>query len=104
MRCYEIIVIIHPDKGEQIQRLIKHYKSTIEKEQGEIYHLEDWGKRYLSYAINEVKSAYYILMRAKMTTTCMHKIQKILNTNEDIIRSMIVKTKNFTARESYIAD
>jgi ribosomal protein S6 len=57
MRHYEIIFLVHPDQSEQVGGMVERYTKLIEEDGGKIHRLEDWGRRQLAYAINNVHKA-----------------------------------------------
>ncbi|MFK4079522.1 30S ribosomal protein S6, partial [Pseudomonas qingdaonensis] len=59
MRHYEIIFLVHPDQSEQVGGMVERYTKLIEEDGGKIHRLEDWGRRQLAYAINNVHKAHY---------------------------------------------
>ncbi|MCX2959399.1 MAG: 30S ribosomal protein S6, partial [Serratia symbiotica] len=66
MRHYEIVFMVHPDQSEQVSGMIKRYSRFITEAQGQIYRLEDWGRRQLAYPINKLHKAHYILMNIEV--------------------------------------
>ena len=61
MRHYEIVFLVHPDQSDQVPAMIKKY-STVTASDGKIHREEDWGRRQLSYPINKIHKAHYILL------------------------------------------
>ena len=47
MRHYEVVFLVHPDQSEQVPAMIDRYKALIERGNGKIHRLEDWGRRQL---------------------------------------------------------
>src|SRR3954447_21105263 len=62
MRHYEIVFIVHPDQSEQVPAMIERYRNTIGTRNGKVHRLEDWGRRQLSYPIQKMHKAHYVLM------------------------------------------
>ncbi|QJC30069.1 30S ribosomal protein S6 [Enterobacteriaceae endosymbiont of Plateumaris sericea] len=93
MKYYEIILIIHPDESEKIDNIIKHYKNIIIKNKGIISRLENWGRRQLSYPINKLHKAHYILINIIISNNYINILEKNFRLNESIIRYIVIKTK-----------
>ncbi|QJC29184.1 30S ribosomal protein S6 [Enterobacteriaceae endosymbiont of Plateumaris rustica] len=93
MRYYEIILIIHPDQSDQIENLLKDYKNIIDQNKGIISRLENWGRRQLSYPINKLHKAHYILMNIVINNNYIINLEKKFYLNESIIRYIIIRTK-----------
>ncbi len=94
MQHYEIIIMIHPDKSEQISTLIDQYRNLINNNYGKINRLEDWGRRYLSYPIQKLHKAHYILLNIETSKEIIDQIQKSFNYNSIILRSSILRVKH----------
>ena len=67
MRHYEIVFIVHPDQSEQVGGMVERYTKLIEEDGGKIHRLEDWGRRQLAYAINNVHKAHYVMLNVECT-------------------------------------
>ncbi|QJC28290.1 30S ribosomal protein S6 [Enterobacteriaceae endosymbiont of Plateumaris braccata] len=93
MRYYEIILIIHPDQSDQIEKILKYYKNIINQNKGIITRLENWGRRQLSYPINKLHKAHYILMNIMINNNYINNLEKDFYLNESIIRYIVIKTK-----------
>lgn len=65
MRHYEIIFLVHPDQSEQVGGMVERYTKLIEEDGGKIHRLEDWGRRQLAYAINNVHKAHYVMLNVE---------------------------------------
>ena len=66
MRHYEIVFIVHPDQSEQVPAMIERYKGMVTARNGRIHRLEDWGRRQLTYPIQKMHKAHYVLMNVEM--------------------------------------
>jgi small subunit ribosomal protein S6 len=55
MRHYEVVFLVHPDQSDQVPGMIDRYKALIERGNGKVHRLEDWGRRQLTFP---VKSAF----------------------------------------------
>ena len=62
MRHYEVIFIVHPDQSEQVPAMIERYSATVTGQGGKVHRLEDWGRRQMSYPIQKMAKAHYVLM------------------------------------------
>src|SRR4051812_11676297 len=62
MRHYEVVFIVHPDQSEQVPAMIERYRTMVTGQGGRIHRLEDWGRRQLTYPIQKVHKAHYVLM------------------------------------------
>jgi len=91
MRHYEIVFLVHPDQSEQVPAMIERYTSIVEKADGNIHRVEDWGRRQMAYTINKIHKAHYVLMNIEASLDTLREIENIFRFNDAIIRSMVMK-------------
>jgi len=102
MRHYEIIFLVHPDHSEQVPDIIKNYKKIISDNSGFVHRLEDWGRRQLSYPINKLHKAHYILMNIEVSSEIINKLESDFRFNNIIIRNMIISVKKIITEPSFM--
>lgn len=93
MRHYEIIFMIHPDYSEKVSIIIEKYKKIIHDNLGVIHRLEDWGRRQLSYPINKLHKAHYILLNIETSPNTISLLETDFRFNNAIIRNIIISVK-----------
>lgn len=93
MRYYEIVLIVHPDRSEQIPNMLKRYQGLITEKEGIIHRLEDWGRRPLAYPIRKMHKGHYILMNIACVTDILSELEHTFKFNDAILRHLIIKTK-----------
>jgi len=103
MSHYEIVFLVHPDQSEQVPAMIDRYRSMIEGDNGYIHRLEDWGRRQLSYPINKVHKAHYILMNVECSPGVLEEITSAFRFNDAVIRNLVVKMKKAVTEPSPLA-
>ncbi|CAL4324463.1 30S ribosomal protein S6 [Buchnera aphidicola] len=95
MRHYEIIFMIHPDQtSEQVLKIVNNYKEFIKKNHGLVHRLEDWGRRQLSYKINKLQKAYYILLNVELSPKIIIILKDKFRFDNVVIRNLILQLKN----------
>ena len=90
MRHYEIVLMIHPDRSEQVTAMVDRYKETIQNASGKIHRFEDWGRRQLAYPINKIHKAHYILMNIECQDETLDELKHGFRFNDAIIRQLIL--------------
>lgn len=84
------MLIITPDHDEsQTETLIENVKGIIEQN-GNIVHIDNWGKRRLSYPIRKRTEGYYVIYVFECETSFVAQLNQALRVNEAILRHMIV--------------
>ena len=98
MRHYEICFIVHPDQSEQVPAMIERYKGVIAQRTGTVHRLEDWGRRQLTYPIQKVHKAHYVLMNIECDQETVNELEHSFKFSDAVLRHLIVKmTKAVTA-------
>jgi small subunit ribosomal protein S6 len=98
MRHYEICFIVHPDQSEQVPAMIERYKGVIAQRNGIVHRLEDWGRRQLTYQIQKVHKAHYVLMNIECDQDTVNELEHSFKFSDAVVRHLIVKmTKAVTA-------
>jgi small subunit ribosomal protein S6 len=91
MRHYEICFIVHPDQSEQVPAMIERYKSVIAQRTGTVHRLEDWGRRQLTYPIQKVHKAHYVLMNIECDQETVNELEHSFKFSDAVLRHLIVK-------------
>ncbi|MCE4068748.1 30S ribosomal protein S6 [Pseudomonas sp. QE6] len=91
MRHYEIVFLVHPDQSEQVGGMVERYTKAIEEDGGKVHRLEDWGRRQLAYAINNVHKAHYVLMNVECTAKALAELEDNFRYNDAVIRNMVIR-------------
>ena len=98
MRHYEICFIVHPDQSEQVPAMIERYKGVIDQRKGTVHRLEDWGRRQLTYPIQKVHKAHYVLMNIECDQETVNELEHSFKFSDAVLRHLIIKmTKAVTA-------
>jgi small subunit ribosomal protein S6 len=102
MRHYEIVFMVHPDQSEQVGGMIERYTKMIKDSGGLVHRLEDWGRRQLSYPINKIHKAHYVLMNVECGTDVLGELTSIFRYNDAIIRNLVIKRDAAVTEISHI--
>jgi small subunit ribosomal protein S6 len=91
MRHYEIVFIVHPDQSEQVPGMVDRYRQMVTGRSGKIHRLEDWGRRQLTYPIQKVHKAHYVLMNVECDNETLGELEHAFKFNDAVLRHLIVK-------------
>ena len=91
MRHYEIVFIVHPDQSEQVPAMVERYKGMVSNNGGKIHRLEDWGRRQLTYPIQKIHKAHYVLMNIECDQKTLDEIDDAFKFNDAVLRHLTVK-------------
>ena len=102
MRHYEIVFLVHPDQSEQVPGMIERYTQAVQKDDGKVHRLEDWGRRQLAHLINKVHKAHYVLMNVEASDATMKELETTFRYNDAILRHLILSRDEAITTESPI--
>ena len=96
MSLYEHVLIYKQDlSSTQLESEINTHKELIKELGGKVVYEESWGLRNLAYMIKDNKKAFYQFMNVNMPGDGNDKITAKLNLNQNVIRHMSIKVKEF---------
>jgi small subunit ribosomal protein S6 len=91
MRHYEIVFIVHPDQSEQVPAMVERYKGVIAQRKGSVHRLEDWGRRQLTYSIQKLHKAHYVLMNIECDGETLAELEHSFKFSDAVLRHLIVR-------------
>ena len=91
MRHYEIVLLVHPDQSDQVVGMVERYLTHIKEAEGQIHRLEDWGRRQLAYAINNVHKAHYVMLNVECTGKALAELEDNFRYNDAVIRNLVIR-------------
>ena len=91
MRHYEIVFIVHPDQSEQVPGMVERYRQMVTGRSGKIHRLEDWGRRQLTFPIQKVHKAHYVLINVECDGETLGELEHAFKFNDAVLRHLIVK-------------
>jgi len=91
MRHYEIVFIVHPDQSEQVPAMIERYRTMVSARNGSIHRVEDWGRRQMTYPIQKMHKAHYVLMNIECDQETLDELEHAFKFNDAVLRHLTVK-------------
>ena len=83
---YEVLYIINPTLGEEgIAALVEKFKAMVEAE-GTLTNIDEWGKRRMAYAINDLTEGYYVLMNMDVKPEIPAELERVMKITEGVMR------------------
>ena len=87
---YETIFIVNATLTEEaIKGLVEKFTNLIAAN-GEIAKVEEWGKRRMAYAIDDMSEGYYTLVEFDSKPDFPAELDRVYKITDGIIRSIIV--------------
>ena len=91
MRHYEIVFIVHPDQSEQVPGMIERYRQMVTSRGGHIHRLEDWGRRQLTFPIQKLHKAHYVLMNIECDNETLTELEHSFKFSDAVLRHLIIQ-------------
>jgi len=92
MNKYEVMYIIDAAMEDSARaELIAHFSGLVEKNEGIVDRVDEWGKRRLAYAINYKTEGYYVLMYIQAESDLPRELERNFQISDSILRSMIIR-------------
>ena len=102
MNFYEHTIITRPDVSPtQIKQLQDKYIKLVEKFEGNIEKVENWGLLNLSYIIKKNKKGNYIHFKIKGNGKTISELEKNEKLDKSLLRYLTVKVKKFDLDTNY---
>ena len=102
MNLYEHTIIARQDTGpSQLKQLQEKYSKIVEKNEGDIVKLENWGLMNLSYLIKKNRKGNYIHFKIKANGKILSELEKNEKIDKNLLRYLTVKVKKFDLETEY---
>ena len=102
MSLYEHTIIAKQShSADQLKNLKTKYSEIIEKNEGEIIKIDDWGLLNLSYEINKNKKGNYIHFKLKGNGLTVSELERNEKIDKNLLRFLTVKVKKFDLDKDY---
>ncbi len=102
MNFYEHTIIARQDVSpSQLKQIEEKYSKIVEKLDGDIVQLENWGLMNLSYLIKKNKKGNYIHFKIKADGKTISELEKNEKIDKNLLRYLTVKVKKFDLNTNY---
>ena len=102
MNLYEHTIIARQDVSpSQLKQIEDKYTKIVEKFEGNIVKLENWGLMNLSYLIKKNKKGNYIHFKIKADGKIISELEKSEKLDKNLLRYLTVKVKKFDLQTDY---
>ena len=102
MNLYEHTIIAKQNhSASQLRSLKEKYSKIIEKNEGEIIKIDDWGLLNLSREISKNKKGNYIHFKLKGSGLTVSELEKNEKIDNNLLRFLTVRVKKFDLDKNY---
>ena len=89
--AYETIAVFSLTEGEEAVAALKEKFTALIGQNATIGSVDEWGKRRLSYPINDETEAYYVLINFESEPGFPAELDRVYKITDGVLRSLIIK-------------
>ena len=102
MNLYEHTIVTRQDiSPSQLKQLEEKYSKIVEKNEGDIVKLENWGLMNLSYLIKKNKKGNYIHFKIKANGKILSELEKNEKIDKNLLRYLTIRVKKIDLETNY---
>ena len=102
MNFYEHTIIARQDTSpSQLKQIQDKYTNLVNKNEGDVVKVENWGLLNLSYLIKKNKKGNYIHFKIKGNGKTISELEKNEKLDKSLLRYLTVKVKKFDLETNY---
>ncbi len=102
MNLYEHTIVARQDiSPAQLKQIEEKYSKIVEKNEGSIVKLENWGLLNLSYLIKKNKKGNYIHFKLEANGKIISELEKNEKIDKNLLRYLTVKVNKFDLETDY---
>lgn len=92
MNKYELAVVVSAKiEDEERAAIVEKCKALIERFNGVITEVDDWGKKRLAYEIQKMKEGYYYFIKFDAESSVPMEIESRVRIMDNVIRYLVVR-------------
>ena len=102
MNLYEHTIIARQDVSPtQLKQIAEKYSKIVQKNEGNVVKLEEWGLMNLSYIIKKNKKGNYLHFKIEANGNIISELEKTEKIDKNLLRYLTVKVKKFDLDTEY---
>ena len=91
INSYEGMFIVSLANGEEAAKATVSKFTNLIAANAEVVQIDDWGKRRMAYPIQDMMEGYYTVATYKCDGEFPAELERLMNIDESVIRSMNIK-------------
>ena len=93
MSKYEIAVVVSARlEDEERAAVIEKVKDLVQRFEGTVTNVDEWGKKTLAYEIQKMKEAFYYFVHFESDNSdCPNELEQQLRIMDGVIRYLVVR-------------
>ena len=95
MKAYELLFFVNPSITDEARAgVMKRIDATIAEGAGVVDNVDNWGKRKLAYAIDNLTEGDYTLIEFHADPASIAELDRVLRITDDVVRFKITRRDN----------
>ena len=92
MNKYELAVVVSAKiEDDERAQVIEKVKALVERFDGKISDVDEWGKKRLAYEIQKMKEGFYYFIHFESDSVCPNEVEAHIRIMEPVIRYLCVR-------------
>lgn len=92
MNKYELALVLNAKVEDDVRTAtLEKAKGLIERFNGKITNVDEWGKKRLAYEIQKMREGYYYFIQFEADGTCPAEVEKRVRIMDNVLRYLIVR-------------
>lgn len=93
-REYETIFIMHPEvPADSIEQVAGRLTDVVDKLDGKLIRVENWGKRRLAYSVKKQNKGVYVYLRYLGYSDLVNEMERVMRMLEPVLKYLTVKVE-----------
>jgi len=86
------MIILNPEADEeQQQEILERVQQLIREGGGAVEHVNDWGRRKITYPIKKHTDGRYVVLTCLGEPTSLEEIERVLSISDVVLRALFVR-------------
>jgi small subunit ribosomal protein S6 len=92
MPLYEHVFLARQDlSAQQVEELSAQFKGVIERMEGKVTKVEQWGTKSLSYRLRKNRKAHFTLFNVDAPPAALNEVERQERLSEEILRYLTIR-------------
>ena len=92
---YELMLIVNPNADEERQKeIVDRLRATVEKGEGTVAGVDEWGKKKLAYEIKKEPEGVYTIITFTAVPATLAEVERVLGITDEVLRFKTIRMKS----------
>lgn len=89
------MLIVNPNAEEDRQKeIVDRLRATVEKSEGTIVGVDEWGKKKMAYEIKKESEGVYTVITFTATPPALSEVERVLSITDEVLRFKTKRLKS----------